>query len=227
MDNIHSEICTKARWQAGIIYCKFYGHTSLLQLYLTFVQPHLEYAAPVWDPHQQGLSDSLERVQKFALRMCMRDWNADYATLLQSSNLPTLANRRCYLKLCFLYQVIHFCSQVISNFWDRLPILMHISSPCFPTLYWLMELPPPSSTWLWLFVLLQTCFIATQLCIMKVFIPLYYLGYNYQLALCYYCIHASYRTVIKKKAQVMGLKMHTTFTNIHITTQRLKGGHLL
>ena len=36
----------------------------------------------------------------------MRDWNADYATLLQSSNLPTLASRRRYLKLCFLYQVI-------------------------------------------------------------------------------------------------------------------------
>ena len=74
-----SEICTKARRQASIIYRKFYGHTSswtLLQLYLTFVWPHLEYAALVWD--QQGLSDSLERVQKFALRMCMRDWNTDY-----------------------------------------------------------------------------------------------------------------------------------------------------
>ena len=97
-----SEICTRARRQTGIIYRKFYGHTSsstLLQLYLTFVQAHLEYAAPVWDPHQQGLTDSLERVQKFSLRMCMRDWNA---TLLQSSNLPTLASRSHYLKLCFL-----------------------------------------------------------------------------------------------------------------------------
>ena len=104
-----SEICTKARRQVGIIFRKFYGHASsstLLQLYLTFVRPHLEYAVPVWDPHQQGLSYSLERVQKFALRMCMRDWNADYATLLQSCNLSTLASRRRYLKLCFLYRVI-------------------------------------------------------------------------------------------------------------------------
>jgi len=47
-----SEICSRARRQAGIIYHKFYGHTSsstLLQLYLTFVRPLLEYAAPVWD----------------------------------------------------------------------------------------------------------------------------------------------------------------------------------
>ena len=93
-----SEICTRARPQASILYRKFYGHISsstLLQLYLTFVQPHIEHAAPVWYPHQQSLSDSLlKRVQKFALKMCMRDWN-DYATLLQSSNLPTLASRRC------------------------------------------------------------------------------------------------------------------------------------
>ena len=57
-------------------------------------------------PPLKGFSDLLERVQKFTLRMCTRDWNADYATLLHSSNLPTLANRRHYLKLCFLYQVI-------------------------------------------------------------------------------------------------------------------------
>ena len=49
-----SEICTRARQQASILYRKFYGHISsstLLQLYLTFVQPHLEHAALVWYPH--------------------------------------------------------------------------------------------------------------------------------------------------------------------------------
>ena len=128
-----SEICTRARRQAGIIYHKFYGHASnstLLQLYLTFVRPHLEYAALVWDPHQQGLSDSLERVQKFELRMCMRDWNADYATLLQSSNLPTLASRRHYLKLCFLYQVIQgqFDIPGAPVVWRNLPLNLRNNS---------------------------------------------------------------------------------------------------
>ena len=37
----------------------------------------------------------------------MRDWNANYATLLESYNYPcSLASRRHYLKLCFLYQDI-------------------------------------------------------------------------------------------------------------------------
>ena len=39
-------VCQKARQQIGIIYRKFYGHSNcstLLQLYLTYVRPHLEY----------------------------------------------------------------------------------------------------------------------------------------------------------------------------------------
>ena len=105
-----SEVCSRARRQIGFIYRKFYGHansSTLLQLYLTYVRPLLEYAAPVWDPHHQGLIDSLERVQKFALKLCLRDWNAGYNSLLQSCNLPTLTHRRQHLKLCFLFQVIH------------------------------------------------------------------------------------------------------------------------
>ena len=74
-----SEVCSRARRQIGFIYRKFYGHvnsSTLLQLYLTYICPLLEYAAPVWDPHHQGLINSLERVQKFALTLCLRDWTS-------------------------------------------------------------------------------------------------------------------------------------------------------
>ena len=71
------QVCKKARQQLGILYRRFYGHISsdtFLLLYLTYyVHPHLEHAAVVWDPHQQGLITSLENVQKFALRVCTRD----------------------------------------------------------------------------------------------------------------------------------------------------------
>ena len=105
-----SEICKKARQQVGILYRKFYSSantSSLLQLYLVYIRPHLEYAAPVWDPYQQGLINSLERVQKFALKVCTKNWSSGYESLLQSCNLPTLASRRHYLKLCLLYQVVN------------------------------------------------------------------------------------------------------------------------
>ena len=100
----------KARQQVGILYRKFYSSANAsihLQLYLAYIRPHLEYAAPVWDPHQQGLINSLERVQKFALKVCTRNWSSDYESLLQSCNLPTLASRRHYLKLCLLNQVVN------------------------------------------------------------------------------------------------------------------------
>jgi len=75
------EVSKKARSQLGIISRNFYQHSNnatLRQLYLSYIRPHLEVAAMVWDPHQFGLIKFLEKVQKFALRMATRNWNLDY-----------------------------------------------------------------------------------------------------------------------------------------------------
>ena len=60
-----------ARRQIGFLYRRFYRYASnptFLGIYLSYVCPHLEYAAAVWDPHQRGLVNTLECVQKFALK---------------------------------------------------------------------------------------------------------------------------------------------------------------
>ena len=49
----------------------------------------------------------LECTQKFALWMCLKDWNLHYSSLLCSSHLPSLADRRKYLKLCILFKFIN------------------------------------------------------------------------------------------------------------------------
>ena len=67
----------------------------------------LEYAAPVWDPHQKTNSHKIEKVQKFALKICTKLWNRDYDSLLYTVDLPSLSTRRLYLKLSYLYQVIN------------------------------------------------------------------------------------------------------------------------
>ena len=63
-----STVCKKARQKIGVMYSKFYRASTptLLQLYKACIRPHLEYAAPLWDPHQLGLIKCLENVQKFA-----------------------------------------------------------------------------------------------------------------------------------------------------------------
>ena len=103
-------VCKKARRQIGFLYRRFYRHANretFLQLYLSYVRPHLEYASAVWDPHQQGLITSLENVQKFALRAVTKDWKAGYEHLVSTCNVPTLQQRRRLLKLCALYQMIN------------------------------------------------------------------------------------------------------------------------
>ena len=51
--------------------------------------------------------DQLERVQKFALQMCAKQWDVDYTDLLTHFNLPSLAIRRGYLSLSTLYKIVH------------------------------------------------------------------------------------------------------------------------
>ena len=66
-------VCSKARKILGLIYRKYYRFSNtatLLQLYTSLVCPHLDYAAPVWDPYLQRDIQLLERVQTFACRMC-------------------------------------------------------------------------------------------------------------------------------------------------------------
>ena len=68
-----TEISKKARSQLGIILRHFYQHCNTAPaLYLSYIRPHLEYAATVWDPHQVGFIHSLERIQKFALKICTK-----------------------------------------------------------------------------------------------------------------------------------------------------------
>ena len=104
------ETCKSATKQIGVIYRKFYRHLSqdtLKQLYLSLVRSKLEYAAPVWDPQKTTLCQKLEKVQKFALKVCSKNWSSDYEHLSNITNLPALSIRREYLKLTYLYQILN------------------------------------------------------------------------------------------------------------------------
>ena len=94
----------------GILYRRFYKDASpqtLIQMYLTLVRPHTEYASQVWDPHLQKGIDQLECVQKFTLHMCAKQWDLGYAELLNRFKVPSLGDRRNYLSLCTIYKVVH------------------------------------------------------------------------------------------------------------------------
>ena len=52
--------------------------------------------------------EKLEKVQKFALRLCVKQWDLDYVSLLFICDLPTLAARRKYFNLCTMYKILIF-----------------------------------------------------------------------------------------------------------------------
>ncbi len=115
----HVNIITKkARKIVGLLYRTFYTLSTppvLLQLYKSLVRPHVEYACTIWDPHLNSDIQSLEGVQKFALRVCSKSWTSDYASLLDAFDLPSLSVRRSRLRLCLLFGIL--TGQVVYPAW--------------------------------------------------------------------------------------------------------------
>ena len=74
-------VCSKARKLLGLLYRQYYQlaepHT-LLQLYLSLIHPHLEYASSVWNSYLQRYITKLENVQRFALKICSKQWDQEY-----------------------------------------------------------------------------------------------------------------------------------------------------
>ena len=104
------QICTKARKLVGMLYRKFstWADTDTLRcLYLTCIRPHLEYACQLWDPYTTEGIHSLESVQKFACKVCLKQSNMDYDSMLKLLGIPLLATRRKYLKLTTMYNIVH------------------------------------------------------------------------------------------------------------------------
>ena len=103
-------ISSKAKRLLGLIYRQYSRHfsqASLLKLYIFLVRPHLEYASQVWNPHLQKDVLMLESVQKFALKICLKEWHLPYHDCLIQCCLPDLKTRREILNLCLYYKYVN------------------------------------------------------------------------------------------------------------------------
>ena len=103
-------LCSRVRKFLSLLYRKYYQYAEpeiLLQLYIYLVHPHQEYASPVWNPYLQKNINTLEDVQKYALRMCSKYWDQAYSRLLQLFHIPTLSQRRLHLDFCTMFKIVH------------------------------------------------------------------------------------------------------------------------
>ena len=116
-----------------MLYRRFYEHSkpqTLLKLYCSFIRPHLEYtrlSSSVWSPYLAKDIIAIERVQKFALRVCLKDWSLGYDEALDLSNLPSLGMRRDHAGLCYMFNIVHHNMD-----FENAPV---IPRPCSVALY--------------------------------------------------------------------------------------------
>ena len=103
-------VSTKVRKLTGLLYRRFYRYSStstLTKLYVTYIRPHFEYAATVWDPYLIKDINLLEKTQRFALKVCAKNWSLSHDELLSHLQLPLLSERRSQAKLCHLFKIMH------------------------------------------------------------------------------------------------------------------------
>ena len=75
---------------------------ELVNIYILFIRSMVEYACVVWHSLITGEdSTGIERVQKTALRLILRDQYFDYASALEVTGLDKLSERRTQLSLSF------------------------------------------------------------------------------------------------------------------------------
>ena len=90
----------------GLLFRHFYScmdSYTLHKLYLTIVRPHLEYACEVWDPHLDKDIKLIEKVQDFASRVCLKQWNSSYS----DTKHPITEGPLKMGKTQYLIQIVH------------------------------------------------------------------------------------------------------------------------
>ena len=78
--------------------------------YVSLVRSLVEYGATLWDPYLKKEIDSLEKIQRKALRFIYGDYKnytpGTINNLQQRSGLPSLLDRRKALRLTFMYKLV-------------------------------------------------------------------------------------------------------------------------
>ena len=91
--------------------------TSLLRAYKVYVRPLLEYITPAWSPHEIGLINSIESVQRSFTKRISGLRDTSYADRLSLLSLQSLEHRRLISDLATCFNIVHgHCSLEFAHF---------------------------------------------------------------------------------------------------------------
>jgi hypothetical protein len=115
--------CSKAAKKANSVLgqlCRGVGYrdkTVFIDLYKTYVRPHLEYAVQAWSPWTIGDKEILEAVQRRAVKAVSNLKGRHYEDRLRELNLESLEERRKRGDLIQAYRVLSGKADVDPNIW--------------------------------------------------------------------------------------------------------------
>lgn len=130
-----SKTCSKAKRQLGILYRHFYlaDQKTLAHLYKVTVLPILDYCCCTWDPTYATYINQLESVQRFAARLCTKQWQGSCSQLLSQLKWPPLYTRRSRQKVILCRRILRSESIIPSSHFTPLvnpnPRLYHHDTP--------------------------------------------------------------------------------------------------
>ena len=104
-----SEISSKATKTLGFL-CRnlaFAPRSTKEAEYKTFIQPKLEYAAPIWSPYSNLQINRIEKVQRTAARWSCRRWRnrGSVGEMLDEFKWPSLEARRDRSSLLLFHKI--------------------------------------------------------------------------------------------------------------------------
>jgi hypothetical protein len=109
-------VCEKANNTSAFIARNLQACPPTVQAacYKSLVRPTLEYACPVWDPHQEELISDLEMIQRRSARRIFRDFSrtTSATALVNRLNLDPLKLRHTSAKATLMYKVEWNCVDV-------------------------------------------------------------------------------------------------------------------
>ena len=116
---------SKATKVIGFLQRNLYQCPPLVKsnIYKAMVRPIMEYSSTIWDPHTSVNINRVESVQRYAARMCFRNYSrySSVTSMLAELNLPTLEERRIRAKLQLFYKIIYHLVSIPDNCLTPIP----------------------------------------------------------------------------------------------------------
>lgn len=118
-----SRQCEKAAQTANRVLsqiCRSFQYRNrhtFVRLYKQHVRPHLEFATPAWNPWLATDKETLERVQKRAVRMVSGLQNRTYEARLKELGLTTLEARRERADMIQTFKIMNNLEDVDATTW--------------------------------------------------------------------------------------------------------------